>query len=181
MNRHFKIAIALWAPLLMVALVSRADACSCALYKGTPLEQVEQALYDADAVFVAKLRHSVVNPDPEDPLTLVEDAMFVVVEVIKGHLLLAQPIRIHQMVSAGTCGMSSTNDPPHVMEVIQTTGNPDDSVEMPVAYSREWLIYAHGAEPWVLSMCGRSSPMNLGGEEDLRILRELVHKSDRRR
>jgi hypothetical protein len=29
---------------------------------------VEQALYDADAVFVAKLRHSVVNPDPEDPL-----------------------------------------------------------------------------------------------------------------
>ena len=181
MTRRFKVAIALWTVLSMVAFVSRADACSCALYKGTPLEQVEQALNEADAVVVARLRHSVVNPDPEEPLTLVEDAMFVVVEVIKGHLLLAQPIRIHQMVSAGTCGMSSMNDPPHVMEIIQTTGNPDDSVEMPVTYSREWLIYAHGAEPWVLSMCGRSTPMNLGGKEELEMLRELVHKSDRRR
>ena len=173
--------LAPWMALSLIALATRADACSCALYKGTPLEQVEHALYEADAVFVAKLRHSVVNPDPEEPRTLVEDAMFVVVEVIKGDLLLAQPIRIHQMVSAGACGMSSTNDPPHVMELIQTTGNPDDSVEMPATYSREWLIYAHGAEPWVLSMCSRSSPMNLGGEEDLGILRELVHKSDKRR
>lgn len=181
MIRHVKVAIVLWAPVLMVALVTRAEACSCALYKGTPLEQVEQALYEADAVFVAKLRHSVVNPDPEEPLTLVEDAMFVVVEVIKGHLLLAQPIRIHQMVSAGTCGMSSTNDPPHMIEIIQTTGNPDDSIEMPVTYSKEWLIYASGAEPWVLSMCGRSAPMSHGGEEELKMLRELVHKSDKRR
>jgi len=148
---------------------------------GTRLEQVEQALYDADAVFVARLRHSTVNPDPEDPLTLVEDAMFVVTEVIKGHLLLAQPIRIHQMVSGGTCGMSSTNDPPHVMDFFQTTGNPDDSVEVPATFSREWLIYAEGAEPWTLNQCTRSAPMNLGGEEDLKLLRELVHKSDKRR
>ena len=176
-----KIAISLCMPLLMLSLAPRADACSCRMYQGTQLEQVEQALWDADAVFVARLRHSTVNPDPEDPLTLVEDAMFVVVEVIKGHLLLGQPIRIHQMVSGGTCGMSSTNDPPHFMESIQTTGDPDDSIEMPMTLSKEWLIYAEGAEPWGLNHCTRTAPMNLGGEEDLKLLRELVHKSDTRR
>jgi hypothetical protein len=171
----------LWCSLFLLALVSRADACSCELYKGTPREQVQGALDRADAVFVARLRHSVVNPDPLEPRVLVEDAMFVVLEVIKGDLFLAQPVHINQMVSGGTCGTSSTNDPPLWMEIIQTTGNPDDSLEMPATFSKEWLIYAHGAEPWELSQCSRSVPMNHGGDEELKLLRELVQKSDRRR
>jgi hypothetical protein len=160
--------------LLTLALTARADACSCAPFKGTPREVAQAALDSADAVFVAKLRRTVVAPDPQESRMLVEDALFVVVEVIKGDLLLGQPVHVHQVVSDGSCGMSSTNDPVTWEDVVQPATEGSPGIVMPATFSKEWLIYAHGAEPYQLSSCSRSAPLNMGGEEELKLLRELV-------
>src|SRR5690349_24534984 len=92
--------------LVLLALSARADACSCALQQGTLEEQVAQSLSDAHAVFVARLVHSALKPNRRQR-HVYEDAQFEVLEVFKGDLRRGQAVRVHQAVSAGSCGRSS--------------------------------------------------------------------------
>jgi hypothetical protein len=149
----------------------RSEACSCVALKGTQEEQVKQSLVDADVVFVARLTRSSVGPDRERRKVVAESAHFEVLEVFKGQLRVGQMIRVEQIISAGTCGQSSTNDPPWLFR----QKNPDAGPE-PLKFSKKWLIYAYGNEPFELSRCTRSAPSNVGGAEDVKLLRAVAKR-----
>jgi hypothetical protein len=151
-------------------LATSATACSCILLTGSPAEQVQQSFDDAEAVFVAKLKRSALRPRSRSSghgLEVVEDAQFEVIEVFKGALEVGQVIRVYQVLNAGSCAQSSTNDPPWMYAASKPGG-----VQLPVKFSKDWLIYSNGA-PFELSRCSRSSPMNVEGGQDVKILRGL--------
>jgi hypothetical protein len=161
-----------WIPvvaLLVSFSASQAEACSCVALKGTQAEQVGQSLADARAVFVARLTRSSVGPDRERRKVVAESAQFDVLEVFKGPLTVGQTITVNQIISAGSCGQSSTNDPPWMFEQKQPGTVPE-----PVKISKKWLIYAYGSEPYELSRCTRSAPLNVGGEDDVKVLRAIA-------
>lgn len=149
----------------------RTEACSCVALKGTQEEQVGQSLADADAVFVARLTRSSVGPDRERRKVVAESAHFEVLEVFKGPLRVGQSVRIDQILSAGTCGQSSTNDPPWLF----AQKNPKSAPEA-LKISRKWLVFAYGNEPFELSRCTRSAPLNVGGAEDVKLLRAMAKR-----
>jgi hypothetical protein len=164
-------ARALAGMLLAILLAARADACSCLLPSGTPDELVSQALQESDDVFVARLKRSALKPDPRNRRQVVEDANFEVVEVFKGSLQPGQVIRVYQVLNAGTCGQSSTNDPPW----LYAAGKPGGE-QKPRKISKDWLVYSNGAAPFALNRCTRSSPLNVEGEQDVKVLRGLVRQ-----
>lgn len=49
-----------------------------------------------------------------------------------------------------------------------------EAVIEPAELSKEWLIYSDGPGPYELSQCSRTTPLNVDGEEDLKILRKFV-------
>ena len=157
--------------LLGGLLPSHADACSRVALKGTQSEVVGQSFADATTVFVAKLTRSSVGPDREHRKVVAETAHFEVLEVFKGPLRKGQVVVVNQVVSAGSCGQSSTNDPPWLFAQ-ERPGVPPE----PVKISRKWLIYAYGNEPFELSRCTRSAPLEVGGAEDVKILRGFLKR-----
>ena len=159
---------------LLVLFAPRAHACSCGMEKGTREDQVLEALNDAGVVFVARLRNSTLSPDKEYPDMIHEDALFVVIEVLKGPLFLGQPILVQQNVSAGTCGLSSTNDPVWIEDLVKPETELEEGVVEPSVLSKDWLIYSDGPGPYMLHQCSRTMPLNIEGDKDLKILREYV-------
>lgn len=163
------------AALGIAGVAPSAHACSCLRVEGTPDEQVEYALAEADAVFVARVIRSALKPDRVRKTMVYEDAQLEVVEVFKGVLRVGQVIRMRQLLSAGTCGQSSTNNPPWMYRVIEKDG----AVE-PLSFSKEWLVYSHGNEPIELSRCTRSSPLNVDGDKDVKVLRQIQKRGQSR-
>lgn len=159
--------IALIVTMLSPWMAGPALACSCVLITGTPTEQVQQSFDDADAVFVARLKRSALKPDHHNRREVVEDAQFEVIEVFKGALRVGQIIRVYQVLSASSCGQSSTNDPTWMY-----AASKPGAEQLPVKFSKDWLIYSNGA-PFELSRCTRSSPINVEGRQDVKILRAL--------
>jgi hypothetical protein len=159
--------------LLLLALlpISRGEACSCMQLSGSVAEQVAQSQDRAQTVFVARLLRSTLGPDRQHRNLVVENAQFKVMQVFKGALREGQIIDVRQVVSAGSCGQSSTNNPPWMLAQ-EKPGEPPK----PVKVSREWLIYAYGPEPYELSRCSRSAPLNAGGGEDVKLLRALAKR-----
>src|SRR5688572_14088155 len=127
--------------LLLLTLLprSQAEACSCVPLSGTVAEQVAQSRDQANAVFVAPLLRSSLGPDGQHRAWVVESAQFEVLKVFKGALTVGQIIHVRQVLSAGSCGQSSTNDPPWMLAQDRPGMAPK-----PVKVSREWLVYAHG-------------------------------------
>ncbi len=159
---------------LVMAIAPRAEACSCGMHQGTREEQVLEALNDAEVVFVARLRTSTLSPDKEYPDMIHEDAQFVIIEVLKGPLFLGQPILVQQNVSDGTCGRSSTNDPVWSETLVIPATEYDEGVIEPTVFSKVWLIYSDGPGPYMLHQCSRTTPLDVEGEADLKILRAFV-------
>lgn len=102
------------------------------------------------------------------------NAVFVVIEVLKGDVAPGQRIRIRSFVGPGDRGRSARNDPPWIEE-IEASGESSK----PLAVSREWLIYGYGTEPYERSHCDRSSPLNVLGASDLAHLRRRLGRSDK--
>jgi hypothetical protein len=166
--------------LLAVVFTSRAEACSCMIQKGTRAEQVLEALNDAGVVFVARLRSSKLTPDKRYPEMTREDAQFVVIEVIRGPLFLGQPILVQQDIGSGACARSSTNDPVWMEDIVKPANGDNPPASEPTKFSKEWLIYSNGPGPYELSQCSRTAPLDVGGNEDLKILREFVKHPPKR-
>jgi len=139
--------------------------------KSTRAQEVQEALSGADSVFVARLRYSTLTPDTTYPSMIIEDAEFEIMEVFKGELKPGQLILVHQIVSGGSCAMSSTNDPPWLMNLEKGEG--EELVDVPVTFSKEWLIYAYGPEPYELGRCSRTMPLDVEGNQDVEVLRRL--------
>ena len=166
-DRHFiaflAISLFMWS--------ARAEACSCIALQGTVDEQIEQSLNESDTVFVARLKRSSLKPDRRDRHSVAEDAQFEVIEVFKGPLKVGQTIRVYQLLNGGACSQSSTNDPPWLYRAAK-----GGDME-PIKVSREWLVYSRGEGPLELSRCTRSAPLSAGGEDDVKVLRQLLKKA----
>ena len=143
-----------------------AIACSCPLYGHlSETEQIDQELKNSIAVFVAKVATVTQMPQDSEGKSILEDAQFVVLEVFKGAIKAGTAVRIHSHVGSGLCGKSARNDPSWLE--VSERGKPDTMAK----FSDTWLIYAHGSEPFELSFCDRSFPMNLRGNTDATYLR----------
>ena len=121
---------------LLLTAATWADACSCVLQRGPVEQRIEQSLREADAVFIARLLRSTLKPDRQESRMVREDAQFEVLKVFKGSVRKGQVIRVYQVVSGSSCGMSG--------------------------------------EPYGLSQCTRSSPLNAGGAEDAKVLGKIA-------
>ena len=166
--------------LLIVIVCPSAFACSCPPKRESSLGVVQQALNEAEWVFVAKIREvrqydhkpdgPAGNPDPRY-FSLTEEVRFVVLEVFKGDLFVGQPVLIRQEIARGLCAMSARNDPLWIEEIVSP------EVSIPASISDTWLIYSSGPEPFDLNSCARTTPVNfLGAKQDLEFLRELQKK-----
>jgi hypothetical protein len=114
-------------------------------------------------VFVARLRTSTLSPDKEYPDLIHEDALFVIIEVLKGPLFLGQPILVQQNVSGGTCGLSSQNDPVWIEALVKPETEHEEGVMEPTVSSKDWLIYSDGPGLYTLHQCSRTTPLSIGG------------------
>lgn len=163
------------ATLLLTSQV--AIACSCAAPHGSPeKEQIESAFAEADAVIVAKVISTKQSLRTEDPSGRyrVEDALFAILEVLKGNHRIGETIRVQSMLGSGSCGRSARNDPPWLETTGDSSSASGPAVTTTAVFSEEWLIYAYGQEPYELSSCSRSFPMNLRGGADAEYIRTMA-------
>ncbi|GFE85722.1 hypothetical protein GCM10011488_06760 [Steroidobacter agaridevorans] len=153
--------------------LSEAQACSCvAPDTSSEEEQIKKEFSEADAVVIAKVVSVEQSLDPEDPSGTyrIEEARFVVEEVLKGTHKVGETIRVRSVVGRGACGRSARNDPPW----IEVASEVLPSASGVAVLSDEWLIYTAGQQPYDLSRCSRSFPMNLRGGEDAEYLRGML-------
>jgi hypothetical protein len=163
--------------VLLAQLGSEVYACSCS--KQTP---IASALREADLIVIAEAVSIEQRPRYADSTSTIvtEDAQFKIVEILKGARHPGEFLRIRSSIGAGACGVSTKNSP-----VWLETIEKGKSVGRPL--SGRWLIYVMTAEGQdgttiELSLCGRSSPMEVNGENEARRLRRLIasQNSDQR-
>lgn len=159
-----------------------ATSCSCAPPDGlTEEEQIESEFLAADAVIVARVISTKHSVRPEDPTGqyLIEDASFVVTEVLKGTHKVGESVQVRSILGGGSCGRSARNNPPW-LEMTNSSPVSGPPVLTIAVISDEWLIYGWGAEPYALSNCSRSFPMNLRGGSDAEYIRSVVLESSKK-
>jgi len=166
--------------VLALIFAPRAEACSCMPHKGTRAEQLRGAFNDYGVVFVARLRTSTLTPDPHNPAMTHEVAQFVVLEVLKGPLFLAQPILVQGDIGGGSCAVSSSNDPVWIESAPKAAKADVPAIVEPAKFSKEWLVFADGPGPYELNMCSPTIPLNMGGDKDLKILRKFLRHPPKR-
>jgi hypothetical protein len=150
------------------AVSATAIACSCRNV------EVSEALEESTTVVVARVvsTHQIPMPTDASGKFIVEEAAFEVMEPIKGAKKIGDRIQIRSEIGPGPCGRSARNSPAWLEEFA-----PSSNVPKPFPISDIWLIFAYGNEPYELSMCTRSSPMNVRGAGDLEIVRKLINRS----
>jgi hypothetical protein len=163
--------------LATTAFQAETFACSCAGSKESEERQVTSAFQDATEVLVAKVesvRHPQI-PGYTSGESTVEDTVFIVVEVLKGNKRLGDHLATRSSIGPGLCGRSARNDPPWIEPV--SKGTPHESTSIQI--SDTWVVYGYGTEPYELSFCSRSSPLNVNGARDLKVLRGVISQSAR--
>jgi hypothetical protein len=156
----------LWMLPPMVS--TAAIACSC------DKVELSEALEQSTTAVVARVVSTHQMAVPEDPSGkyIVEDASFEVIESIKGTKKVGDRIQIRSEIGPGPCGRSARNSPIWLEEAAV----PASDVPKAFPISETWLIFGYGNEPYELSMCTRSSPMNVHGADDLEIVRKLIKR-----
>jgi len=157
---------------VLPALVNgQAAACSCA--KVEMGEVVEQS----ESIVVARVTDSAQSPAPGGAggKYIVERASFVVIETIKGSKRIGDKIKTRSVIGPGACGISARNKPMWLEQVQPQSSD----LSQPFPVSGTWLIFGHDKEPYELSFCSRSSPLNVRGSEDLEVLRNLLNQRER--
>lgn len=152
------------AALILGTTIARSEACSCQFDAGAEGAQIQREFNEARVVVVARLLSVRQTSMPDAPGYLIEDAEFVVSEVLKGDVAAGHKVRIRSHLGPGPCGRSAQNNPIWLQE-------PNSG---PVGISGEWLIYGHGSEPYELSLCDRSMPISHRGLSDLQQLRKFL-------
>jgi hypothetical protein len=142
------------------------QACSCA-----PPPELEIALAQADAVFVGALV-SVTQTDISDTpggKYLTEVATFRIIRSWKNNPHSGETITLRSALGPGACGISANNSPPWLEHF-----NSETRAARPSRLSGKWLVYAYGKrkQPYELSACTRSKPIEAGGRSE-------IHKLDR--
>jgi len=138
----------------VVLLTTSALACSF-----SPPPPPTQALAEASAVFIGRVvsvRHEPYRDDTGKiyPRFTIEYATMRVIKTWKGATV-GEIVRFRTEIGPGPCGVSSVNSPTWVIEK-----NPHTGKESSAKFSREWLVYTNGNQPYELSMSSRSLPLN---------------------
>lgn len=134
---------------------SSAMACSCAMPKAVSFELAEStAVFRGRAIVVA---HSPVGGDPQWH-QITEVATLEVLEVWKGDFKVGDHVQIRSSIGSGQCGRPVTNDPPSI-EQVQSDGK-----VQPAKISGEWVIFARGHQPFEISLCSLSEPIETAAD-----------------
>jgi hypothetical protein len=150
----------------------RAMACSCNNLS------LEDALARASDVIVARVIGTHQAPAEEDASGryIVETASFVVVESIKGSKEVGDVVQTRSEIGPGTCGISARNNPAWLEQAPERAGMVSE-----VKISDTWLIFREGTQPFELTFCSKSMPLNVGGSDEVaalhRLLRSEKHES----
>jgi hypothetical protein len=158
--------LAVFACLLAVAGASSAvQACSC------PIETPEKAFQSAAAVFVAKLTTArfVPQPDMTEYQYGTETASFIIEKSLKGPQRAGAVVTFETEIGVGLCGKSARNTPPWLEHLDVTTGT-----STPATFEPVWLLFVQGEQPYSLSLCSRSSPLQVQGASDLERIQKLL-------
>ena len=146
--------------ILTATLGSRAVACSCA-----PPQGAEVSVRAANAVVLAEVVSSEQHRNATD--TIVENVVFRVIETFKGTPAPGSLLRTQSTLGpAGPCGISVKNSPVW----LEST---EEGKQVPTQLGGRWVIYVPDRQPFELSMCGPSVPVEAGGSGVLRELRAL--------
>lgn len=162
-----------WLPIVVCASAfltwptAESFACSC------PELSVQETLQQTTVVFMGRVQKKERQSQKYNGKIVsghhVEDVVFKVIKIWKGAKP-GQTVRMHSEIGPGACGMSVYNDPPVVIEL-----DPRTRKGKPMAISDEWLVYGFGKEPYELSMCLRSWPINFRpAKHDMDVLDSLV-------
>lgn len=152
--------IAAFAGLVVTVPV---EACSCPM-PGS----VREALAKATVVFRGSAVSVSVDQNPIGTNTVrtyvTERATVQVLEVWKGSLKVGDRVSVESSVGVGACGRSLTNSPSSIDEVL-----PGGEIA-PMKLSGEWIIFADGEQPFQVSLCSLSRPIEAAGglETELR-------------
>jgi len=155
------IAQMIWIALFSVALAGPASACSCV----PGYSKFSKSHARAKAIYVAEWTKVMQSPElaPAGSGDYLEDVQFLITEVLKGKRRAGDIVRVRSLVGMGVCGASVLNNP--LWLEVRTKSN-DLGRPNAASLSKAWLIYEEEAEPFELSTCSRSRPMNHGGEAD---------------
>jgi hypothetical protein len=135
-------------------------ACSCA-----PDGSAAEEYSGATVVFLGKVLSLKQSPTvPDQSRFLTEEATLVVEKAWKG-VAVGDHVQIKSNLGPGPCGVSLRNDPVWLESA-------DPKAPVPV-FSDVWVVYGHGKPPFEVSGCSRSSPLNLSGEDEAKLLDTL--------
>ena len=138
--------------------------CSCAYPKSTK-DAFDEAKFVVLGEAVATKQH---RPDPSKPSFIVEDDVFRVILAFKGGLRPGELFRVRSVIyPEGGCGLSAKNSPVWLYE---RKGHP-------LRLSGIWVIYG-GTQPFSLTECGPSKPIEAGGIMDLYKLVQLTKEAN---
>lgn len=137
--------------------------CSCA-----PPKSTEEAFKEAEVVVLGEAISITHQPSEASPQSvIVEDDVFRVILAFKGNLKPGDLFRVRSVIyRAGGCGLSAENSPVWIYE---RNGHP-------VHLSGIWVVYGGKRQPFTLSGCGPSKPIEGGGLGDLQDLARLTDK-----
>lgn len=137
--------------------------CSCASPKST-----RDAFDEANVVVLGQaiaIKQHPSGASRQSPI--VEDDVFRVILAFKGALRPGEVFRVRSVIyAAGGCGLSARNSP---VWLYRRKG-------LPLRLSGIWVIYGGGKQPFTLSGCGSSKPIEAGGIEDLYKLVQLTEQ-----
>lgn len=151
---------------LLAVVSGQAVACSC----GTV--EISAVLEKSKDIVVARVIDVVQSPAAGDIRggNIVERASFEVIETIKGSKRVGDKIQTRSEIGPGPCGISARNEPMW----LEQAESPSSDVPKAFPVSDTWLIFGGDEEPYELSLCSRSSPLNVRGAEDLELVRHLL-------
>jgi hypothetical protein len=154
------------ALIFSLAAIPHAMACSCA-----NIPPAKVAFSETSEVFLAQavyVTHLAVPDDPDHGWSYLEIAAFRVTEVWKGRLKTGDIIQAQGWYGAGGCGRKVAASPQKPF----TPG--EQSRAVPYLGQGSWIIYRVGNEPYRLSVCSRTKALDVGGDAEATLLRQLA-------
>lgn len=146
-------------------------ALSCSPIPGKP--SVNEAYENSENVYLA-FAQSIVTKESKDKSghkIVTQVVIFRVLETWKGNYKVGQQLNFQTTLFDGSCGVGATNEPGW-LEQESEDGNLNDHSRYP-RLSGIWVIYEGNTTQHQLNHLGRTSPLEYGGSEDLKILYQL--------
>jgi hypothetical protein len=153
---------------VVTLIAGEAVACNC-----PPRTMVEE-YRESTAVFLGKIVSVSQKPLKDKqrgatPHFVVEYATMAVLKAWKGTKI-GQIVRLRSEIGPGPCGISCRNNPPWLLET-----RPHSRKTAPAKVSDRWLVYGYNREPYELSLCSRSLPINIRpAQDDMTALDKIV-------